>query len=93
MTAQEFAEKYGRKIVREVCAKVGISLIYWRNIKNLHTPISSARALELAKASDEVTGDPMTVLALLRMHELPVRITGKGVGRLPANKSTTKDAA
>ena len=80
MTADEFSKKYGRKAVRDVCAKVGISLIYWRNVKNLHTTVSSARALELAKASDEVTGDPMTVLDLPRLGDVPARITGTGRG-------------
>jgi len=80
LNAKEFADKHGRDAVYKVCEKVGISLIYWSRIKNLHCTVSSARALELARASDEVTGDPMTVVDLLRMREVPSRVTGSGRG-------------
>jgi hypothetical protein len=80
MTAQEFYKKYGRKVVREVCAKIGMREVYWNNIKNEHTAVSVHKALELAKASDEVTGDPMTVVDLLRLRDLPSRIVGSGRG-------------
>jgi hypothetical protein len=80
MTAQEFYKKYGRKVVREVCDKVGIREVYWNNIKNLHTTVSVHRALELAKASYEVTGDPMTVVDLLRLRDLPPTIVGSARG-------------
>lgn len=81
MTAQEFYKKYGRKVVREVCAKVGIREVYWNNIKNLHTPVSVHRALELAQASNEVTGDPMTVVDLLRLRDLSPKIVGNAKGK------------
>jgi predicted methyltransferase MtxX (methanogen marker protein 4) len=83
MTADEFSKKYGKKAVRDVCEKVGISLIYWRNIKNMHCTVSSYRALELAKASAEViseSDEPMTVVDLLRMGDVPAHITGTGRG-------------
>jgi hypothetical protein len=77
MTAQEWSKKYGKKAVREMCAKVGVSLVYWRNVKNQHSSVSTARALEFARASDEVSGgDPMTVVSLLRLDDLPARIVG-----------------
>jgi hypothetical protein len=81
MTPQEWSKKYGKKAVREMCEKVGVSLVYWRNVKNQHSPVSTARALEFAKASDEVSGgDPMTVVALLRLLDQPARIVGTSRG-------------
>lgn len=82
MTPKEWSKKYGRKAVKEMCEKVGVSLVYWRNVKNLHSPVSTARALQFARASDEVSGgDPMTVVALLRLQDQPAHIVGHARGK------------
>lgn len=78
MNAREFHEKYGLDAVREVCEKVGASIGYWKGIKGLYTTVSANRALEFAKASNEVTGDPMTVVDLLGFQDVPAELIGEG---------------
>jgi hypothetical protein len=66
-----------------VCDKLGVTIHYWKGI--LHKTklgaqnrgISHQRAMELAKTSDEINGDPMTVIDLLGLSDAPERLVGK----------------
>jgi len=77
MNAKEFHEKHGVNAVKQVCEKLGTTVNYWKRVKGGHTAVSAERALALAKASDEVTGDPMTVVDLLGLGDQPERIIGR----------------
>ena len=79
MNARQFHEHYGINVVRKIVDKLGTSFHYWKGIKGGYTPISHARALELAQLSTEVIGEndePMTVLELLKLDQHPARIIG-----------------
>jgi hypothetical protein len=78
MNAREFHDKYGTDVVKEVCAKVGTSYGYWKGVKGLYRNVSAERALMFAEASNEITGDPMTVVDLLGFQHVPAALIGKG---------------
>ncbi|KVZ57529.1 hypothetical protein [Burkholderia ubonensis] len=83
MNAKEFHEHYGMEVVRRIVDRLDVSMIYWNGIKNGHKAVSSARALELAQISAEYIGpsdEPMTVIDLLGLRDVPGRITGMGRG-------------
>jgi hypothetical protein len=77
MNAREFHDKYGPEVVRKVCEKVGTSYNYWKSVKGEYRNVSAERALMFAMASNEVTGDPMTILDLLGFQHLPAKLVGK----------------
>lgn len=77
MNARQWHEKHGIKAVRQVCEKLGTSINYWKSVKGGYASVSTARALEFAKASDEVTGDPMTVIDLLGLSDQPEHLVGR----------------
>jgi hypothetical protein len=80
VNAKEFHDKHGLEAVQKVCQKLGVSHNYWKGVKGLHRTVGVKRAVEFAVASDEVTGDPMTVVDLLRLSELPPHIVGQPRG-------------
>lgn len=83
MNAKEWQQKHGRDAALKVCEKLGVTYNYWKGIKRrsefdtLDRNVSHQRAVELAQASDEVTGDPMTVIDLLGLRDMPERLVGK----------------
>ncbi|MBN3822331.1 hypothetical protein G3O00_01695 [Burkholderia sp. Ac-20384] len=84
MNAKEFHDHYGMDVVRRIVDRLEVSMIYWNGIKNGHKAVSSARALQLAQLSSEYIGpndEPMTVIDLLGLRDVPGRITGMGRGK------------
>lgn len=83
MNAKEWHKKYGWDGARSICRKLGVSDNYWKGVVHRtqsETPdkgISHQRAFELARISDELTGDPMTVLDLLGLSDKPAHLIGK----------------
>lgn len=79
MNAKEFHDKHGPKVVRQMRDKIGLSLQYWYHMKNGVCGVSAQKAVELAKASDEVApGQGMKVIDLLGLRDLPSYLVGTG---------------
>jgi hypothetical protein len=83
MNAKEWHAKHGPQAARDLCEKLEISIHYWKGVmhrgarEGADKGISHQQALRFAVASDELTGDPMTVLALLGLRDVPARLIGK----------------
>jgi hypothetical protein len=83
MNIEEFHDKHGIEAARKICEKLGVTEHYWKGLKHrakvpgLRKGISTEQAMRLAIISEEVTGDPLTVIDLLGLRYMPERLVGK----------------
>lgn len=77
MDARQFHEKFGIAKVRMVCDLSGTTYGNWKSIKGGYRNPSVDLAVKMAKASAVVASDPMTVIDLLGLQDLPDRIVGR----------------
>lgn len=79
MNAKEFHDAQGPKVVRQMRDKIGLCLQSWYHIKNGVHGVSVNKAIELAKASEEVApGEGMKIVDLLGLRDLPAYLVGSG---------------